>query len=150
MVYRTDLFEKSGLEIPTTLEEFVEAGKTLQADNADVPNFSGIYFPGRNWHAMLSFIWDSGGDIAVQEDGQWVGQLGSDESVAGLEFFYPRIAPGGYLILDDYNNSESGWAVSRAVKEFMVDKPEGVIELADMWGSVVFRRAGTTAAKGQV
>ena len=47
VVYRTDLFEESGLEIPTTLEEFVEAGKTLQADNADVPNFSGIYFPGR-------------------------------------------------------------------------------------------------------
>ena len=85
VVYRTDLFEKSGLEIPTTLEEFVEAGKTLQADNADVPNFSGIYFPGRNWHAMLSFIWDAGGDIAVQEDGEWVGQLGSEESVAGLE-----------------------------------------------------------------
>ncbi|HEX2563782.1 MAG TPA: extracellular solute-binding protein, partial [Acidimicrobiales bacterium] len=81
VVYRTDLFEKSGLEIPTTLEEFVEAGKTLQADNADVPNFSGIYFPGRNWHAMLSFIWDAGGDIAVQEDGEWVGQLGSEESV---------------------------------------------------------------------
>jgi N,N'-diacetylchitobiose transport system substrate-binding protein len=85
VVYRTDLFEKSGLEIPTTLDEFVEAGKTLQADNADVPNFSGIYFPGRNWHAMLSFIWDAGGDIATQQDGEWVGQLGSEESVAGLE-----------------------------------------------------------------
>jgi ABC-type glycerol-3-phosphate transport system substrate-binding protein len=85
VIYRTDLFEQSGLEIPTTLEEFIEAGKTLQADNADVPNFSGIYFPGRNWHAMLSFIWDAGGDIATQEDGEWVGLLSSDESVAGLE-----------------------------------------------------------------
>ena len=85
VVYRTDLFEKSNLEIPTTLDEFIEAGKTLQADNADTPNFSGIYFPGRNWHAMLSFIWDAGGDIATQEDGEWVGQLSSDESVEGLE-----------------------------------------------------------------
>jgi ABC-type glycerol-3-phosphate transport system substrate-binding protein len=85
VVYRTDLFEKAGVEIPTTLEEFVEAGKTLQADNANVPNFSGIYFPGRNWHAMLSFIWDAGGDIATNEDGEWVGQLSSEESVAGLE-----------------------------------------------------------------
>jgi N,N'-diacetylchitobiose transport system substrate-binding protein len=85
VVYRTDLFEKSNLEIPTTLDEFIEAGKTLQADNADTPNFSGIYFPGRNWHAMLSFIWDAGGDIATQEDGEWVGQLSSDESIEGLE-----------------------------------------------------------------
>jgi N,N'-diacetylchitobiose transport system substrate-binding protein len=85
VVYRKDLLEKAGLEVPTTMEEFVEAGKALQADNADVPNFSGIYFPGRNWQAMLSFIWDAGGDIAVDDDGEWVGELASDESVAGLE-----------------------------------------------------------------
>lgn len=85
VVYRKDLFEKANIEVPTTLDEFVEAGKALQADNADVPNFSGIYFPGRNWQAMLSFIWDAGGDIAVNEDGEWVGELGSEGSVAGLE-----------------------------------------------------------------
>ena len=50
-----------------------------------MPNFSGIYFPGRNWQATLSFIWDAGGDIAVNEDGEWVGELASEESVAGLE-----------------------------------------------------------------
>jgi N,N'-diacetylchitobiose transport system substrate-binding protein len=85
VVYRKDLFEKAGLSVPTTLGEFVEAGKALKADNADVPNFSGIYFPGRNWQAMLSFIWDAGGDIAVNEDGEWAGELGSEGSVAGLE-----------------------------------------------------------------
>ena len=84
VVYRKDLFEKSGLTIPTTMEEFVAAGKKLKADNADIPNFSGIYFPGRNWQATLSFIWDAGGDIAVKEDGEWVGELSSDESVEGL------------------------------------------------------------------
>ena len=85
VVYRKDLFEKAGLSVPTTMQEFVEAGKALQADNADVPNFSGIYFPGRNWQATLSFIWDAGGDIAINEDGEWVGELSSPESVAGLQ-----------------------------------------------------------------
>jgi N,N'-diacetylchitobiose transport system substrate-binding protein len=85
VVYRKDLFEKSGLTIPTTMEEFVAAGKKLKADNADIPNFSGIYFPGRNWHATRSFIWDAGGDIAVNENGEWVGELDSAESVAGLQ-----------------------------------------------------------------
>ena len=84
VVYRKDLFEQSGLQIPTTLQEFVDAGKKLKADNAATPNFSGIYFPGRNWQAMLSFIWDAGGDIAVNEDGEWVGELTSEGSVAGL------------------------------------------------------------------
>ena len=85
VVYRKDLFEKAGLSIPTTMQEFVEAGKALKADNADIPNFSGIYFPGRNWQATLSFIWDAGGDIAINEDGEWVGELSSPESVAGLQ-----------------------------------------------------------------
>ena len=84
VVYRKDLLDKAGLEVPTTLDEFVDAGAALKADNGDVPNFSGIYFPGRNWHAMLSFIWNAGGDIAVNEDGAWVGELSSDESVTGL------------------------------------------------------------------
>lgn len=85
VIYRTDLFEQAGLEIPTTLEDFVAAGETLQEENASTPNFSGIYFPGRNWHGMLSFLWDNGGDIATQEGGEWVGQLTSDESVEALE-----------------------------------------------------------------
>jgi O-methyltransferase len=71
-------------------------------------------------------------------------------TLSALEFFYPRLSPGAYLMVHDYNNPESNWGCKRAVDEFMVDKPEGVIELADMWGSVVFRRAGTTAAEGQV
>ena len=87
MIYRKDLFEKSGIEIPTTLDEMVAAGEKLKADNADTPNFSGIYLPGRNWYAALSFIWENGGDIATKEGDQWVGQLDSAESIAGLEFF---------------------------------------------------------------
>ena len=85
VVYRKDLLEASGLQVPTTLQEFVDAGKKLKADNAATPNFSGIYFPGRNWQATLSFIWDAGGDIAVNENGEWVGELDSAESVAGLQ-----------------------------------------------------------------
>ena len=85
VVYRTDLFEQSGLEVPTTLEEFVDAGIKLKQDNAATPNFSGIYFPGKYWYAALPFIWQEGGDIAVQEDGEWKGMLASPGSVKGLE-----------------------------------------------------------------
>lgn len=85
VLYRADLFEEHDIEVPTTMEEFIEAGKTLN-EEVDEENFSGIYFPGRNWHAMLAYIWDAGGDIAEQdEDGNWVGTLDSEESIAGLE-----------------------------------------------------------------
>ncbi|MBK9248504.1 MAG: class I SAM-dependent methyltransferase [Ignavibacteria bacterium] len=61
-------------------------------------------------------------------------------TVSSLEFFYPRVSRGGYIIVHDYNSPESNWACKRAVDEFMNDKPEFVIEIADNWGSVLFRK----------
>jgi N,N'-diacetylchitobiose transport system substrate-binding protein len=87
VVYRTDLFEQSGIEVPTTLDEFLAAGAKLKADNAATPNFSGIYLPGKNWYAVMSFVWDKGGDIATKDGDEWVGQLDSPESIEGLEYF---------------------------------------------------------------
>ncbi|MGH9132840.1 MAG: extracellular solute-binding protein, partial [Ilumatobacteraceae bacterium] len=87
VLYRTDLFEAAGIDVPTTLDEFLAAGVALKEANADVPNFSGIYLPGRNWYAVLSFIWEHGGDIASKEGDEWVGELDSAGTIAGLEYF---------------------------------------------------------------
>jgi O-methyltransferase len=62
-------------------------------------------------------------------------------TLSALAFFYPRLSPGGYLMVHDYHNPESDWGCKRAVDEFMTGKPEGMVEIADMWGSVMFRRA---------
>lgn len=63
---------------------------------------------------------------------------------AGLEFFYPRMAAGGYFILHDYNSPESNYAVSRAADEFFLDKPEYLVAVPDRWGTVLTRKAGIT------
>jgi O-methyltransferase len=62
-------------------------------------------------------------------------------TLAGLEFFYPRLAPGAYLFVHDYNSPESNQACRRAVTKFMADKPERLVELPDVWGSVVIRKS---------
>jgi N,N'-diacetylchitobiose transport system substrate-binding protein len=85
VVYRKDLFAKSGLQVPKTTEEFVQAGIKLKQDNASVKGFSGIYFPGKYWYAALPFIWDNGGDIATKDGEEWKGELSSPGSVAGLQ-----------------------------------------------------------------
>jgi O-methyltransferase len=61
-------------------------------------------------------------------------------TLSGLQFFYPRTAPGGYVFLHDFNNPESERGVSRAASEFMSDKPELLVEVPDTWGSVFFRK----------
>jgi O-methyltransferase len=63
-------------------------------------------------------------------------------TLASLEFLYPRLSPGGYLVVHDYNNPESDWACKRAFDSFLTDKPERLVELGDMWGSALIRRAG--------
>lgn len=65
-----------------------------------------------------------------------------DPTRASLEFFYPRLSPGGYLIVHDYNNDESQWACKRAFDAFLADKPERLVELGDVWGTALIRRAG--------
>lgn len=83
--YRKDLFAKSKLEVPTTMQEFVDAAKKLKQDNADVKGFSGFWLPGQDWRDGATFIWDAGGDFAKEQDGQWVGNLSSPESLTGLK-----------------------------------------------------------------
>jgi O-methyltransferase len=61
---------------------------------------------------------------------------------AALEFFYPRLSAGGYLVMHDYNNAESNWACKRAFDAFLQDRPEMLVELGDVWGSALVRKAG--------
>ena len=83
--YRKDLFEKSGLEVPTTTEEFVDAAIKLKQDNPKPANFSGFWLPGQDWRNGVTFVWNAGGDLAVEEGGTWSGALSSPESMEGLE-----------------------------------------------------------------
>jgi O-methyltransferase len=65
-----------------------------------------------------------------------------DPTRAALEFFYPRLSTGGYLVVHDYNNPESNWACKRAFDAFLQGRPEQLVELGDMWGSALIRRVG--------
>jgi O-methyltransferase len=47
-------------------------------------------------------------------------------TLAGLEFFYPRMVPGGIIITHDYSTLPG---VARAFAEFLAERPETVIEL---------------------
>jgi hypothetical protein len=58
---------------------------------------------------------------------------------AGLEVFYPLMAPGGIFILHDYS---SGWweGAKRAIDEFLADKPERLVLMPDKSGTAIFRK----------
>lgn len=52
-----------------------------------------------------------------------------------LAYFYPRLSPGGMIIVHDYHHNWEG--VRKAVDEFDTTVAEGFISLPDLHGSVV-------------
>lgn len=58
---------------------------------------------------------------------------------SALEYFYPRMAPGGFIIIHDY--ASPSWAgAERAVDEFFATKPEAIIPMPDGAGSAMIRK----------
>jgi O-methyltransferase len=54
---------------------------------------------------------------------------------AGLEYFYPRLSPGGVIIIHDYTYKWPG--IRKAVDEFAARIPESLVAVPDMDGSVM-------------
>jgi hypothetical protein len=59
---------------------------------------------------------------------------------AGLECFYPRLSPGGIMLLHDYSSGH--WpGATQAIDEFFKNLPEKPILLPDKSGTAVIRKA---------
>jgi O-methyltransferase len=59
-------------------------------------------------------------------------------TLEGLKFFYPRLSPGGVMLVHDYNNSRYP-VVSKAVHEFF-DGGVGFIPIPDKNGSILITK----------
>jgi O-methyltransferase len=58
---------------------------------------------------------------------------------AALDYFWPRLVPGGFLVIHDYTTLY--WeGTERAVDEFFAHKQESIIPIPDMAGTVVVRK----------
>ncbi|MFD9480178.1 extracellular solute-binding protein [Streptomyces nojiriensis] len=83
VVYHKDLFASAGVKTPPrNRQEWLQA--TQKLDKGDQ---QGIYLAGQNWYALAGFIWDEGGELAVETNGKWVGALDDDKALAGMDFY---------------------------------------------------------------
>ncbi|TMF62789.1 MAG: extracellular solute-binding protein [Chloroflexi bacterium] len=85
VIYRKDMFDAAGLKPPTSMAGLLQVGQSLMNTHRSDANFSALYFPGKYWYAALPFIWDFGGDVAVNSGGTWKGDLSSSSSQQGLQ-----------------------------------------------------------------
>jgi ABC-type glycerol-3-phosphate transport system substrate-binding protein len=83
--YRKDQFAKAGItSAPTSWAELTADAKKLQAK---YPGSYGLGAPSDYTNAIVSFIWGAGGQVAVQQGGQWKAELNSPQSEAGIKFY---------------------------------------------------------------
>jgi N,N'-diacetylchitobiose transport system substrate-binding protein len=81
--YNTAQYATAGVDVPATLDDYVDNAGALAAA---LPGVSGVWYPGQDWYNALPFVWENGGEVAVQgDDGTWDAQLSSPESLKGLE-----------------------------------------------------------------
>jgi N,N'-diacetylchitobiose transport system substrate-binding protein len=131
--YRKDYFQKAGVEVPTTLQEFQDAAvKLQQANPSGKPNFSGLWFPGQDWYNGIAWIYSAGGDLAVKDGDEWKGALSSPESQEGLaqvrELFQqatsaPRDADSAEPWVP-FNNGEAAMFSAPTWARWSIDLPE--------------------------
>ena len=57
---------------------------------------------------------------------------------AGLEYFYPRLSPGGVMFIHDYNEKWEG--LMKAVDEFAAGIPETLVPIPDLDSTVMIIR----------
>ncbi|MBE1879030.1 ABC transporter substrate-binding protein [Myceligenerans pegani] len=67
LIYNTKTFEKAGLEVPTTWEEYVETGRELKKDGVDIANLAG-----EDPSTLINLAQQAGAEWFAIDGDQWV------------------------------------------------------------------------------
>ena len=147
VIYRTDQYKAAGIKsTPKSLAEFVAAGNKLMAKygGSKDKTYSALYYPGRYWHAAMSFVYDFGGQIAAQQGGKWVGTLDSPRALAGLTAWRQMV-----LKLSKANKTGDENKPQQALV-FAKGKVGSIIANGWEWGYALDPKVGNPALTGKI
>ena len=147
VIYRTDQYKAAGIKTtPKSLAEFVAAGNKLMATygGSKDKTYSALYYPGRYWHAAMSFVYDFGGQIAAQQGGKWVGTLDSPRALAGLTAWRQTV-----LKLSKANKTGDENKPQQALV-FAKGKVGSIIANGWEWGYALDPKVGNPALTGKI
>ncbi|MFL5981309.1 MAG: extracellular solute-binding protein [Gaiellaceae bacterium] len=85
VIYRKDQYKAAGIKsTPKSLAQFIANGRKLMKKYGKDKSYSAVYFPGKYWYFAMSFVYDYGGQIAVQKGGKWKATLNTPRAIAAL------------------------------------------------------------------
>src|SRR5262249_38496025 len=80
---RTDIFKQFNAQAPTSTAQYAALAKRIGAKDKS-SSFSPVYIAGTDWYVAMSFVYDYGGQIAIQRSGKWRGTLDRPKALEGL------------------------------------------------------------------
>jgi len=151
IIYRKDVYDTAGVEVPKTLQEFSDNAAALKT-----AGMSGFYLGGSDWRNGISWIFANGGDLAKQEDGTWVSTLSDPKTVTGLQMLQDLYTSGSNAPVTEFDSTP--WI--NINDNDSTGKPEAATIMAPNWahwsvgdtsldddGNVVVGDDGATAVR---
>jgi N,N'-diacetylchitobiose transport system substrate-binding protein len=90
VIYNKDLFADAGItQPPRSRAQWLKDSERLNRGGTQ-----GIYLSGQDWYTLAGFIWDEGGELAVDQGGEWQGTLGTPAALRGMAFYKKLQAHG--------------------------------------------------------
>ena len=147
LFYNTAMLEAAGVEVPTTMDEWVEAVRKLSGTNANGQQIWGWNEPALSGWNICPFIWSFGGSLTNEEQTVATGYINSPETVKAVETFAMLAQEGA---LTGYNSGDipmtDGFGTGRYA--MMLEGPWKTAELAGAYPDVAYGTAYMPAGEG--
>ncbi|MGW1029384.1 ABC transporter substrate-binding protein [Streptomyces sp. NPDC002577] len=103
MHYRTDLFDRYGLTVPRTWDEFAETARTV---HRKVKDRRLVLFPTDGMTQFAAYSWQAGAQWFDIRDGAWNVSLG-DESTRRVAAYWQRLADDDVVFMNAVESRQS-------------------------------------------
>lgn len=147
LFYNTAMLEAAGVEVPTTMDEWVEAVRKLSGTNANGQQTWGWNEPALSGWNICPFIWSFGGSLTNEEQTVATGYINSPETVKAVETFAMLVQEGA---LTGFNSGDipmtDGFGTGRYA--MMLEGPWKTAELAGAYPDVAYGTAYMPAGEG--
>lgn len=147
LFYNTAMLEAAGVEVPTTMDEWVEAVRKPSGTNANGQQIWGWNEPALSGWNICPFIWSFGGSLTNEEQTVATGYINSPETVKAVETFAMLVQEGA---LTGFNSGDipmtDGFGTGRYA--MMLEGPWKTAELAGAYPDVAYGTAYMPAGEG--
>ena len=145
--YNKAMLEGAGVQVPTTMDEWIEAVKKLSGENANGQQVWGWNEPALAGWNICPFIWSFGGSLTNEDQTAATGYINGPATVKAVETFAELVKAGG---ITGFNSGDipmtDGFGTGRYA--MMLEGPWKSAELAGAYPDVAYGTAPIPAGEG--